>query len=265
MLKESISVYNPSDPVERCVQDSYYAIHHEWLTAYPCQLIAKAITSLKFSSDWCDRNDLLKHRISYFFAQHMSRNKEVMVFLTHPIFVRDIFENLLINSFIYDPIVLVTKPLAHYIFREYPIHIHFKKSALQRHQNDWTDIGGLLIANQNVNFDFTDICAIKVINHEYLEITQNILNSSLALYNKTDCLRKVAITQTQPGMFELDDDQRAMHPYDAIWDKETRRKGIIDAVDPGDAGMVSIIYDDGTKLSVPKIMFDTQYSTNAGV
>lgn len=258
--KEAISVYNPSDPLERIIQESFHSSNGEWLGKYQCQLIARAISSLKCSDNWIDNPQLLEQRISYFFVPFMNRNKSIMVFVTYPLFLRDILENCEINVYLHDPITFITPPLAHYIFREYPIHVYIDTGDLKDYNDGpWVDCGGLMISDQDIKINPLAIKRIQCKERHYTSMVENILSDIAS--NREIPLSKVAISQISPGIFVSDRHEREIRPDDFVWDKKNKVKAHISKVEAGETGLVSIIYDDGNVVTVPKLDFDRRYVT----
>lgn len=255
---EAISVYNPSDPLERAIQESFHATDGSWLSSYQCQTLAEAVASLKCYDDWLEDPKLLEHRIAYFFAPYMSRDKSVIVLPTSPIFVRDILENCQINAYLYDPIAFVTPPLAHYFFKDHPIHIYFNAGRLRGANHiQWIEAGGLMVSKgSDLVVDPTSITHVRTSDIKYTKMVESILGD----INKSETtLSKVAITQLSPGVFRLDDHVRQVQPDDPVWDKDERLKAVVSEVGPGSTGLVIILYEDGKKVSVPKVEFDRRY------
>jgi len=256
MEKKGISVYDPSDPLERAIQDSYYKIHGEWLGAYPCQTIARAIGKLKSLNDWLDNPDLLEQRVSYFFAPYMSRQKDFMVFLTHLLFLRDILENSKINDYLHGPITFVTRPLAHYLFREYPIHIHVKVSTVKGYNDvDWVDLGGLLISDRDISLEHDAI--LRIIATQQQDQVHKMLLDINGLPQKS--LNKSALTMVSPGVFKNDFQERNLMADDIVWDKNDKEQVLVKIVEPGDTGLIWLEYNNGATVSIPKISFDERY------
>lgn len=261
MNKNAIAVYNPTDQIERAVQESFHSVNGEWLGAFPCQLLARALSTLKSPADtWIGNADpeLIKHRIAYFFAPFMCRDKTIMVFPTYPFFLRDILENCGINAYLHDPVTFITPPLAHYFCREYPIHIHFNTSSLKGYtESSWTDLGGFLVSDEDVTFKPEAIEKIQCKDEQYTAIVDEILGD----IGKTreSPLSKVAISQVSPGVFTSDRHERNIEPDSVVWDKKLRTTGSVSQVDAGETGLVYIVYDDGNTVTIPKVDFDHRY------
>lgn len=237
----AIAVYSPSDAVESAVQDASHRYSGEWLNSHACQLVARAIGSLKIFDDWLENSTVLAQRVAYLFEPHMSSQKDRMVFVTHPLFLRDIVENNEINLYNHDPIVLVTTPIAHYLFREYPIHIHLDVSKLKE-LNDrakWLEVGGLIISDdKSIAVDETAIIGI----------------------HKPSELKKVAAVRVGPEVFRIEEHRFALKPGAEVWDKKERESATVIEVEPGETGMVIVRYMNGNNKSVPKTEFDQCFS-----
>lgn len=244
----AISVYNPVDPLEKAVQEAYHKFNHDWLFQYPCQLFANSLRMLKsFDETWLDNSQLLTNRISYFFAPSMSSKNNVLVFLTHLLFVRDIVENKSINSVIHNPIVLVTKPLSHYLFSEYPVKIYLDGTKLLE-KNKLSKIGGLYVTE---DFD-VDIegCIVEIDgnNDPFLVQQFNFIG------------QKAAASQISRGVFKINEEDKPLKPNMSIWDKRLRESCLITEIEPGSTGLVLIRYSDGTLRHVVKQDFDRLYT-----
>lgn len=240
MQKESIAVYNPSDPIEKAVQDSYHKFNDDWLFPYPCKLFANAIISLKSVDDvWLESPHLLSQRLDYFFAPFMISKNKVLAFLTHKLFLRDVLENNKINCFLHQPVVLMNKPIAHYIFREYPIVILLDGDKVLD-KNSFTKVGGLFISEEHdVNIED---CIIEVIDR-----------------NSHNLNKKVAATEIQDDVFKIDSHNMDLTPGDLIWNKQDRSEYSISEVEPGDSGYVYLQKGKIIK-TVPKKDFDVFYT-----
>ncbi len=261
MKKRAIAVYNPTDPVERAVQDAFHSIHDGWLPSHHCRLIAQALAELKFiDQSWLDHPTLLQHRVKYIFAEHMISKKDVMVFLTMPLFLRDILENEEINSFLHSPVVFVSRPLAHYLFKDYPINIYVDMDKMKSGNTDADilEIGGLTII-EGSNVVVKKAAVANVVTKKTRDgdlIPQSFVNS---LRMETGQYRKVAAAEIEPGIFEISEHERILMPEQEVWDKVQRLNGRIIKVEPGETGNIEVSYVDGDNLLVPKGEFDNRY------
>lgn len=254
MQKESISVYNPQDPLERAVQEAYHNFNHDWLFSYSCRLFARAISSMKSIDDlWLDSPQLMTHRISYFFSPFMSKNLDTLVFVTHLIFLRDILENNRINCFLHSPVVLMSRPIAHFLFREYPVHVFLDgHKVLEKNHRRISQIGGLFIS-EDADVDISD--CIQDVQNKGKEPIDNLLESV-----KSDVgYRKVAASLASPGVFKIDEHKRQIHPGAVIWDKFERKSAALIEIEPGETGNMHIQYQDGTISLISKQEFDIRY------
>ncbi len=257
--KEAIAVYYPEDLLERAVQDAFHKYDDGWLPMYSCKLVVRAITSLKmFDPHWFD-DTLVRQRVEYLFTPSFASPQEEMVFLTHPLFLRDILENREINSYVYDPIVLVTNPIAHYFFREYPVHVKVDQARLASENRDimLLYIGGMILADrENVSLPQECIIDIKTVTNKKLE--QEVSQDMIFDIEKEVGV-KVAATERSKGVFHLDEHERVILPHMTVWDKLRKVRGEIDCVEPGENGLVSINLIDGTTLTVGKQFFDHRF------
>lgn len=255
----TLSVYNPTNPVERVLQKQYNEMTGEWLSEYQCCLMTKSLVSLKYLNDWLENSGLLEQRVSYFFAPHMCNKRDQMVFLTHPLFLRDICENKEISEQLYGPITFITRPLAHYLFREYPIHMCFETSVLKGANSKlkWTEIGGFMIADGgDVEFDSDSLLRILVHDEEQIDTVQNIVMETMITAKP---FSKEAVSLVAPGVFKIDDAQKELYPDTKVWDKEKREEATISLVEPGEAGLVGVQYLNGEEIKFPKQNFDERF------
>ena len=259
MKKEGLSVYYPPDEFERAIQDASHTHTGEWLSSYQCQLAASAVAFLKiFEDQWLTEEELFSHRMNYLFAPAMTRDKTVMVFVTHRLYLRDILENREINSYIHSPPVFVTKPIAHYLLREYPIHIHVNRERILA-ENDINlfTIGGLLIAEEeDVRISPESIIEVKTVHNKNLQMS---VEQEEAEEVQLMTGLKAASSPIGKGVFKIDEHERALAPDTRIWDKELRANAIILSVHPGETGTVEIKYDDGHEVSISKQTFDQRF------
>lgn len=221
------------------------------LNDHECDLIARSLSTLKSFDNWLDQTDLLEHRLSYFFSPHMCQDKSFMVFMTHPVFLRDILENLEINEYLHGPVTFVTSPISYYLFQEYPVRLYFDSSSLKSfnktNQINWLDIGGLLIADGTVKISPNNLIDVKCNDPNF----QSLIQSSV--------INKTALSLISPGVFKSDEVDRPFVPGDQLWDKKDRVSCEVSKVDPGEAGLILIMYNGDRFVSVSKTEFDTRY------
>ena len=244
--KESIAVYNPEDPLERIIQDASKQYTDNWLSMYQCKLVAKAILNLKVFSESWDNSELLSQRISYFFKNSFTKNKNYVVFLTFPLFVRDILENREINAYIHDPVVFVTIPISHFLFKEYPVHMYINADALRSENGDikLMEIGGLFISDgENVSLNS---CISKI------SVSNDIPESTMSY-------SKAAVTNTGNGIFKIDEHERNILPDTEVWDKQKKTVAQVFSVEPGETGEIGIRYKNGEEVRISKLFFDANF------
>lgn len=244
-------VYYPSDEFERALQDASYKHEGKWLSQKDCQLMARAIVVLKTGNPgWT--TGLHKERAAYFFSPQMTSQKDRLVFVTYPLFVRDILENNEFNSYLHSPVTFMTKPLAHYLFREYTIHLHLDKDKLLSVNSGvhFVQVGGLVMADENVVLDKECIAGM---------VTPENRNQAFDMGESTLDEVKLAASLVAPGVFQIDEHERALLPDTEVWDKDNRTKGIISNVEPGETGSVEINYDDGHNMTIGKQFFDQRF------
>lgn len=245
-------VYYPNDnEFERALQDASYRYEGRWLSQTDCQLMAQAIVALKMANpDWT--TTLSKERAAYFFSPYMTSDKDRLVFVTYPLFIRDILENNEFNSYLHSPVIFMTKLLAHYLFREYTIHLHLDKDKITSMNSDvnFVSAGGLLMADENVALDKE--CVIGMITSDNRDHILDLSQSSLDEV-------KLAASLVAPGVFQIDEHERALLPDMEVWDKDNRVAGLIIEVEPGETGAVQVSFDDGQNVSIGKQFFDQRF------
>lgn len=261
MKKSAIAVYNPSDPLERAIQEAYHEHATGWLDMYSCKLCARALNSLKiFDESWLDQPGLLEQRVKYFFAPYMSKKKDYVIFPTTLLFLRDILENNSINGFIFDPVTFVTTPISHYLLREYPIHILLDKHKIIGANRDkhCMDVGGLVVFDGE-NVQVPEDAVMDVFTRDSKEgksPTSTLEVEELA--NETG-YRKVAVSLRGPGVFTNDEDCREIRPQAEVWDKTDREKGTIIKVELGEKGYIEVLLNSGVKKTIPQLEFDREF------
>ena len=237
MQTEAIAVHNPSNILEKAIQDAAKQITGNWLPSYPCELLAKAIVNLKDGSDWLEREDLIQIMMSHLFSEHMTDNKQLRIFPTHLLYLRDIFENGEINGILHSPIVFMTFPLALFLFRECLVHLHFADDKL-RHANpdvEFLDVGGFLIvenSNVRINGVVEGLTYYGEKDHSQVKALVQGMN-------------KAASKEIAFEVFEIDEHVSDLKPDVVVWDKFDRTTADIKEIEPGETGVVHIKYPNG--------------------
>lgn len=255
--KESIAVYNPSDPVEKAIQEAYHKYNSDWLPSYTCQLMARAIVSLKRYSRWIDDENLTNIRMSYLFDPKMIHKDKEVVFATSPLFLRDILENGVIDGYLHNPAVFMSPRLCYWLFREHSVHVYFNESLLKSGsgQVKFHQVGGfIMVDGRNVNVDKNMITKIRTTDHH--ELIAGIVSDC----EKQPLLNKAAEIEISRDVFKIGPSERILSPNLRIWDKQDRRYAVIDSVQPGHLGEISIRYDDGDTAKLIQSEFDPRYS-----
>lgn len=258
ITKKAIAVYDPADdPWQSAIQDAAKEVTGDWLPSHPCQLLAKAVASLKIGTRWLDRDDLLTVRAYHLFAPHMVDNKEVLVFATHLLFLRDILENGEINDNLHDPISFMTMPLASFLFRDSPVHIYVNHDILRASNPsaDFLDVGGFLIARKG-KIHLAEGVVIDI--HYYGDERKKEYIESL-ISGMSHNISKAAAVEIAPEVFAIGEHFRELRPETSVWDKISRSVAEIVAIEPGETGTVAIRYADEREITVPKIKFDEQF------
>lgn len=260
MKKEAIAVHNPSDEWEAAIQDASKQVTGEWLPAYPCQLLAKAVSCLKYGGEWLENSELLPIRAYYLFAPHMISNKQEWVFVTHLLFLRDILENNEINENIHCPISFMTEPLANFLFRDCPVHIYMNSDLLRRANADveFLNVGGFLIAQGTISLKPGVISDIKYFGKRDKADVESMINT----IEKEKGIRfsKAAAKEIDFDVFQISEHVKELKPDMDVWDKRERSVAEIVQIEPGENGVVYLRYSNGTEIGVPKQEFDQQFT-----
>jgi len=259
--KEALAIYYPPDPVERAIQDAYHHHSNEWLSMYVCQLMSKALTSLKmFDPRWLDDNRLLEQRIKYFFDTNLVEDNERMIFVTHPLFLRDILENREINVYFYNPVTFLTESLVHYLFKEYPVSIIVDRAQLLacNSSTGFVSIGGLLISEEDVALPTEVILDVQTTKNK--ELKEEVDPNEIYQLQR-DVGVKAAASEISKGVFKIDEHERALLPDSTVWDKTQKTRGEIQYIEPGETGLVGIRLENGTELTIGKQFFDHRFIT----
>jgi len=253
--KEGISVYHPKDALEKAIQNAHHKYSGDsggWLTSFECRLAAKAIASLKLEGDWIHEEELFDTRATHFFAPEMLGDGEEVVFSTYIFFLRDILENRKISAYLNNPIVLTSKQIAFYLFKEYPLHIIIKLKEIN--DAEFIKVGGLYIFEDSIGLPASAISGIKIndeMNKEQImrDIDQITKESNMRM-------NKVAVTDKGNGVWGLTRGiDLNLKANERVQNKLTKKSGIVYSVEPGDVGRVSILYDDGEDILLTKAEF----------
>jgi len=242
LLKKSISVYNPQDPLEDSLQTAYHKYNNGWMTSFECQLAAKAIASLKSENDWIYEKKLLNTRANYFFSPEMCGDSSETIFVCHPISLRDILENRRISSYLNEPVVFVSKPIAYYLLKEYPLHIIVDLHLIN--SSEIFNLGGLWISENRIDLPINAIKGIKINDNVNRESIVQMIDRISQETNMI--MHKVAVTNLGKGVFGLergiDLDIVANEP---VQNKVTKKFGTVYSVEPGDNGCIFVLYNNG--------------------
>ncbi len=262
ITKSAIAVYDPQDdPWQSAIQDAAKEITGDWLPSFPCQLLAKAVASLKIGTDWLSRNDLLPVRAHYLFTSYMAPNKQKLVFMTHLLYLRDILENGVISSNLNDPIVFAAPPLADFLFRDSPVHIYVNVDLLRaaNPKAKFLDVGGFLICYEG-NIALKDGVIIDIRYHGSemnKERTSRLVNDIRERQGLS--FSKAAAQEIAPDVFKIEEHFPELTPDTEVWDKLTRSKAKVTEVETGETGTVWLTYPNGNETSIPKQEFDQQF------
>ncbi|KKM19148.1 hypothetical protein LCGC14_1658540, partial [marine sediment metagenome] len=249
------------DPWESAIQNAAKEITGNWLPSFPCQLLAKAVASLKVGTDWLVRDDLLPVRAHYLFSSYLADNKEQLVFVTHLLYLRDILENKEINSILHDPIVFMTDHLANFLFRDSPVHICVNTDLLRAANSkaEFLDVGGLLICHKgNITLDDGVITDVRYHGSEMnRERTSGLVNDIQKRQGIS--FSKAAAKEIAPDVFRIDEHFPELVPDTEVWDKLTRSKAQVTAIETSENGIVWLRYSDGSETDIPKQEFDLNF------
>lgn len=256
IVREAIAVYDPDNPWERAIQSAAKNVTGNWLPSHPCQLLAQAVASLKIGTEWLDRDDLLSVRAYHLFSPALTANKEILVFPTHLLYLRDMLENGEIDDSLHEPITFMTKPLADFLFRDSPIHLYVNHDMLRsaNHDADFLDVAGFLIARRGkVSLDEGVLIDIHYYGEKRKEYVEYLISEM------SPRLSKAAATEIAPDVFEIGEHLKGLLPESSVWDKSNRTTAEITAVEPGETGTVTIRYPDEKEVTIPKLKFDEQF------
>ncbi len=184
-----------------------------------------------------------------------------MVFPTTLLFLRDILENSSINGFTHNPTAFVTRPLSHYLLREYPVHVVFDMHLIYAANRDasYVDVGGLVIFDGE-NIKLPKGAMIDVVTKDPAKGESPTSRQELEhITRDTGFTRKVAVSLRSPGVFKNDEHLRTVKPEAAVWDKSDRQEGTIVKVEPGEMGTIEILLGDGTKKQISQVDFDREF------
>lgn len=273
-MKREASIYDPQDIWEIAIQDASKHVTGEWLPSSPCQLLARAVASLKGGTDWLEQEELLSVRAHYMFVPYMTDNKDVRVFVTHLLFLRDILENQEISSTLHSPISFVTDSLANFLFRDSFVHIHVNDNFLRaaNPSADFLDVGGFLICQKgDILLKPGTITDVRYYGPEEKKIeVENIVNEIQGELAHVPCVQGVrtsswgrcpvvASHEIAPEVFEIGEHIPQLLPDTEVWDKVARIRAQVIEVDPSENGLVYIRYPDGGEKSIPKQEFDVGF------
>ncbi len=262
ITKKAIAVYDPQDDSwQSAIQDAAKEITGNWLPSFPCQQLAKAVASLKVGTDWLVRDDLLAVRAHYLFVPYMNSSKQNLVFVTHLLFLRDILENSQISSNLNDPIVFMTDHLANFLFRDSPVHVCVNANLLRaaNFKAEFLDVGGLLICYQgNINLDGV-ITGVRYHGSEMnRERTSGLVHDIQERQGIS--FSKAAAQEIAPDVFKMDEHFPELTPDTEVWDKITRSKAQVTAIEASENGIIWLLYENGGgEVSIPKQQFDENY------
>ncbi len=258
LTKEAIAVFSPTDPWEKAIQDAAKSTTDNWLPAFPCKLLAKAVVSLQCNNGWLNEEELMPARAFHLFNPSLISNKQHLVFVTHLLFLRDILENNEINAQLHEPISFMTRPLAHFLFRHCPVHICLNSDLLHAANSkaEFVQVAGFVIAPK-------DNISIQGIQDIHYHGDRDKVDQFLDIKDEVIALQKAAaqIEMDEFGEETLYSSEhfRALRPQDRIWDKEKRLEAVIDEIEPSSNGDVRVEYENGDFRRLSKENFDASF------
>lgn len=252
MVKSAISVYNPQDPLERSLQDSCRKYLDYYMTSFECKLFCKAVESLKcLDGSWIYEEELYSNRADYFFASDMSSDEYVLP--VNILYLRDILENKKVSGIIFNPAVFVTRPVAHFLLREYDVHLVFQFENLKSvNGGSVLKLGNLYIDNDGVNIP--DKMEIVVNRPDLTDEVDKIVEG----INSFPIL-KAASSESGDGVLFLDKVEKNLKINQKVMNKISKKYAVIVEVEPGYTGDVDILYTSGERIKVPKVRFEFDF------
>lgn len=251
--KKAIAVYNPQDPWEQCIQEMSYKYTVQWLSAFRCKLLANSIAKLKCNDNWVDEGELGELRASFFFKPTFGQHKNTLVFVTHILFLRDILESNSIDKYLHGPIMLMSRSLSHFLFREFPVHIHLDKKQVFLNNKHLIDIGNVFISDEfSVNVE-NAIKNVFSVDAKKQPIVDSILGTSSSV------LQKAAMKEIDEDIFAIGEHERIIRTNMKVRDKHSKDEGVVTEVEPGDTGLVFIRKGVNHELTISKNEFDLHF------
>lgn len=260
-MPNTLEVYNPTNDLERTLQEQYHKATNEWLSEQECKQLYRSITSLKWTNeDWLNNSKLLSHRISYFFNKAFAQDRKTVVFPTYPIFVRDILENNKIEYVLHRPVTFVTTSIFHYLFPEYPVGLVFDYQLLKS-QNKHTKLHdfGSIVSTYDDSVVFEDGTMVKVLIRDNSKVDQNFHELLQNLRCVSQVISRSAAAQYGENLFRIDDDETTNVIGQSVINKVTRQTGKIELFEPHENGLIFIRQSNGKLDPVTKMVFKSEY------
>lgn len=208
---------------------------------------------MKLPEGWLEEHHLFRQRASYFFQPQMIGRMDRIVFPTYPLYLRDIVENGRISSTIHGPVTFFSRPVAHYLFQEYPLHLVFRTDSVFSRNEQPFNAGAACIFDKSIDIDPSDIVGFRTYG-----IANKMRMASILRELLDRPLAKVAVSKTDsPGVFGLDRGiDRDIRPGQKVMDKRSGMAGSVQVVEPGDTGLVTVALENGATNSLLKHEFD---------
>lgn len=256
------------DLLSRVIADTCLDMTKQTLSDEDVDLVARAISSLRYFDEWLENEKLLRQRISYLFSPEMSDKKTELVYLTHLVFLRHILECEAIDGVLHSPVTFVTKPCAFFLFRDYSVQILIDAETLRSENPDveFEEIGGMIIAKNGDLVKLSKQAILKIVSplNSKLErpIEETALDALLHQYSIEPELKKEAVSRTKSrGVFKIDEARRELSPDSVVTDKRTKAKAVIDVVGPGEKGTIEVKGPDQESVEIDQFEFDKKFVT----
>ena len=227
--------------------------------------VAFALLSAKGGDRWLEDREVLPFRCRYFFEPHMAENQSQMVFVTYPIFLRDILESQKIKNRLHGPVVFMTPELAGFIFKEYSVQVYVDPQQLKKanRKQQWLSVGGLLIAPEgDISIDGA-VVRLGIGPHEDQKFRWELFRRVKDIQRDAVMLTKTAQAKPVPGqpeVWEPSEHERDLPAGTRLLDKEKRTYAVVKWCEPGKEGYVEVEYAGGKTVKLRQDEFDIKFT-----